>query len=158
MTSNDATSIRDLLKERGLRYSKPREAILRLFEEKPRHLSAEGVYLLLQGQGEKLSLSTVYLNLGVLTGAGLLREFRGVGGESLYDHNVAPHYHLICGETGEVLDVPSLEVDGVPLARFLKERIEEATGWQVDEPRLELRGRSPNATRRQGADHDRTDK
>lgn len=145
--AGSADEVREVLKRHGLRYSKPREAILAFFGELDRHVSAESLYLALKGRGENISLSTVYLNLSVLTEAGLLREFGGVGGESLYDGNVSPHYHLICKETGDVLDVPPLTVDGVPLGRFLKEKIEQATGWQVDEPQLQLRGVSPGARR-----------
>lgn len=142
--------VRDVLKRHGLRYSKPREAILEFFGEVDRHVSAEGLYLALKQRGENVSLSTVYLNLSVLTEAGLLREFGGVAGESLYDSNVRPHYHLICRESGEVIDVPDLTVEGVPLGRFLKRKIEQATGWQVDEPQLHLRGVSPAGRRGAG--------
>jgi Fur family peroxide stress response transcriptional regulator len=134
------------LKEHGLRYSRPREAILSYLREEHSHLSAEALYLALKQRGEDLSLSTVYLNLGVLSEAGLIREFRGASGESLYDRNVAPHYHLICNITGEVRDVPPLTIDGVPLGRFLKQQVEAATGWTVDEPQLHLRGVSPEAS------------
>lgn len=145
-----AASVRDLLKDHDLRYSRPREAILGYMHEGHSHLSAEALYLALKQRGEDLSLSTVYLNLGVLTEAGLIREFRGANGESLYDRNVMPHYHLICNVTGEVRDVPALEVDGVPLGRYLKEQIEAATGWTVEEPQLHLRGTSPQAVRDDG--------
>lgn len=138
--------VRDLLREHGLRYSRPREAILSYLRKEHSHLSAESLYLALKRRGEDLSLSTVYLNLGVLSEAGLIREFRGASGESLYDRNVSPHYHLICNVTGEVRDVPPLTIDGVPLGRFLKQQIEAATGWTVDEPQLHLRGVSPDAS------------
>jgi hypothetical protein len=50
---------------------RPRELILDFFGEGGRHISAEGLYLALCERGEKISLSTVYLNLGVLKSAGL---------------------------------------------------------------------------------------
>jgi len=133
--------VRDVLRDRGLRYSRPREAILAYMAEAPRHASAEALYQALRDRGEDLSLSTVYLNLGVLVEAGLLREFKGVHGESLYDASVEPHYHLICRETGEVVDVPMPTIDGQALASFLKAYVERVTGWEVDEAHLSLRGR-----------------
>jgi Fur family peroxide stress response transcriptional regulator len=143
--SDRSEGIRDLLRRHGLRYSRPREAIMEIFREGSSHVSAENLHLSLRRRGEDVSLSTVYLNLNVLRDAGLVQEFRGVGGESLYDHNVMPHYHLICRETGQVIDVPAIEVDGVPLGRFLKERVEQETGWTIDEPTFDLRGLSPRA-------------
>lgn len=137
----DAGAVREVLRARGLRYSRPREAILAYMAGGGRHESAESLYQTLRDRGEDLSLSTVYLNLGVLVGAGLLREFVGARGESLYDGNVEPHYHLICGETGEVVDVPAPTIEGRPLGAFLKAYVERVTGWHVDEARLSLRGR-----------------
>jgi Fur family peroxide stress response transcriptional regulator len=143
--SDRSEGIRDLLRRHGLRYSRPREAIMEIFREGSSHVSAENLHHSLRQRGEDVSLSTVYLNLNVLRDAGLVQEFRGVGGESLYDHNVFPHYHLICRETGHVIDIPAIEIDGVPLGRFLKERVEQETGWTIDEPRFDLRGLSPQA-------------
>lgn len=149
----DHRSVRQILRDHGLRYSRPRAAILDYFSERDRHVSAEDLYFALAEKGENVSLSTVYLNLNVLSSSGVLREFQGAEGQKLYDSNVSPHYHLICRETGEVLDVPAPTVRGVPLGRFLKEAIEEATGWEVEEPSVHLRGRSPRA-RQQDGEHE----
>ena len=142
----DPETVREVLKSNGLRYSRPREVILGFLLEEDRHVSAESLYLNLKQRGEDLSLSTVYLNLSALAEAGLVCAFRGASGESLYDSNVSPHYHVVCKETGAILDVPAPIVDGKPIGRFLKEAIEAATGWQVDEPHLSLSGVSPGAT------------
>lgn len=131
---------REVLKDHGLRYSRPREIILGYLLERDRHVSAESLYVDLKGRGEELSLSTVYLNLSTLAEAGLVREYKTPAGQSFYDSNVTPHYHVVCHETGEVMDVPAPEIDGVPLGRYLKEYVEALTGWQVDEPRFSLTG------------------
>ncbi|MFO7544343.1 MAG: Fur family transcriptional regulator [Trueperaceae bacterium] len=140
-----ARDLREVLKQYGLRYSRPREVILGFLLERDRHVSAESLYVDLKGRGDDLSLSTVYLNLSALADAGLVREFKGASGQSMYDSNVTPHYHVVCKETGEILDVPAPIVDGKPLGRFLKDQIEAATGWTVDEPRFSLSGVSPKA-------------
>lgn len=144
----DTDRVRQVLREHGLRYSRPREVILGYLTEEDRHVSAEGLHQALRERGEDLSLSTVYLNLGVLARAGLLREFTGAVGETLYDSNVTPHYHLICSDTGTVVDIPAPDVGGMPLGAFLRAYIERTTGWEVEEPRLTLRGRAPEPLRR----------
>ncbi len=144
-TSADTESLRRVLKDRGLRYSAPRATILQFFLETPRHLSAEDLYLELKDRGDSLSISSIYLNLNVFSEAGLIRTFKGLAGETIYCSQTRPHDHLICQETGEVLDIPQIEVDGVPLGRYLKAKIEMLTGWQVNEPRLEFRVVSPKA-------------
>ena len=131
---------RDLLQQRGLRYSRPRALILAYFRERAKHVTAETLYLELQERGYRFSLSTVYLNLRVLAEAELIREFIGANGEALYDSSVAPHHHLICKRCGAVLDLPVLDLGGEAPARLLQRHAEHASGWQVDAPSLELFG------------------
>ena len=130
---------RALLAEHGLRYSRPREVILGYFREHARHVNAEAVYLALRERGHNFSLSTVYLNLGVLREVGLVREFHGAGGESLYDSNISLHYHLICKSCNRVMDLPREVMAGETPAR-LQLQAEAASGWQLDEPNLNLYG------------------
>ena len=145
-TNAPESDAREVLRSFGLRYSRPRAVIVDFFSEEDRHVSAEDLYLELQGRGQQLSLSTVYLNLNVLADAGVVREFTGAEGQRLYDSNVTPHYHVICKESGEVIDGPAPTVDGVPLGQFLKRTVEAATGWEIDEPQIHLRGRAPSET------------
>jgi Fe2+ or Zn2+ uptake regulation protein len=144
-TSADNESMKQVLKEYGLHYSAPRATILQFFLEAPKHVSAEDLHLMLKDRGSDLSLSSVYLNLNVFSEARLIRTFQGLAGETIYCSQTRPHDHLICRETGEVLDIPEIEVDGVRLGLYLKAKIEEITGWQVDEPQLKIRGVSPKA-------------
>ena len=76
----DIEKTKQLLKRHDLRSSKPRLAILGVFHERPRHITAENLFYELKHRGENLSLSTVYLNLGVLKEAGLVRQLQGANG------------------------------------------------------------------------------
>ncbi len=136
--------LRMMLRAHGLRYSRPREVILSFFGECAVHISAEELYLKLKQRGENLSLSTVYLNLGVLKHVGLVREFNGVGGEALYDSNVGPHHHLICTHCGVILDLPEIVVSETALIKLLKRQAEASSGWRIDEPKLDLQGVCPD--------------
>ena len=136
--------IRSKLKHFGLRYSKPREAILSVFGERDRHISAEGLYQELKDRGEDLSLSTVYLNLSVLSKAGLLREFQGGNGETVFDNNTSPHDHLVCKECGAVTDIPLTYVEDTSVHQKLQANAKRyADGWNIDEPDLILQGVCP---------------
>lgn len=135
---------RTLLKHHGLRYSKPREAILAFFAERDAHVSAESLYLALKQRGERLSLSTVYLNLGALTEAGLIRELDGASNEALYDSNISPHSHLVCKRCSAVMDLPLEALGGASVTQHVKERAEAHSGWRVEEPKLTLLGLCPD--------------
>lgn len=140
-TYND--KLRTTLQAYGLRYSRPRGVILGYFGERAVHVSAEELHHELKCRGENLSLSTVYLNLGVLKHVGLVREISGASGEALYDSNVGPHHHLICTTCGAVSDLPEIVIQNTVVADFLKSQAETLSGWQIDEPRLGFRGVCP---------------
>lgn len=135
---------REVMKRHGLRYSRPREAILAYFQERATHVSAEELHRQLRRRGEALSLSTVYLNLAVLRDAGLVREFPGVNGEALFDSSVTPHHHLVCSCCGAVIDVPDTFDGGLSIAQSFKQQAEATSGWQVSLPSLTLRGLCPS--------------
>lgn len=144
MVKNDNSNhLRDVLSAHGLRYSRPREAVLAYFREEAKHVTAENIYSDLQAAGHRFSLSTVYLNLNALKQAGIIREFRGNGGEALYDSNSSLHYHLICKHCGVVTDLPKGFVTG-ETAQFYKVQIETHSGWHVDEPNLNFYGLCPD--------------
>lgn len=147
MTKQD-DKLREVLQTHGLRYSRPRQTILNFFGERDMHVSAEDLYVELKKRGENLSLSTVYLNLGVLRQAGLVREFSGIGGEALYDSNVGPHHHLICTSCGAVLDVPEIMVDQTKVTELLKIHAQASSGWQVSEPSIDLHGLCPDCQKK----------
>ena len=136
-------NIRSLLAARGLRYSRPRAVILSYFREEPKHINAETLHHSLRSRGNNLSLSTVYLNLSVLKDAGLVREFRGLAGELLYDSNAALHGHLICKHCARVIDLPE-EVSAGETQQQLKQRVETVSGWEVEAPSLNLYGLCPS--------------
>lgn len=139
--------IRQLLQDHGLRYSRPREVILGYFRERDQHISAEALHQSLKARGFDFSLSTIYLNLGVMTEAGLIRELSGVSGEAIYDSNLRPHHHLICKRCGAVIDLPSLEVAGRPLTEVLRAHAAKQTGWTIDEVELDVFGYCPACER-----------
>ncbi len=141
---NNPKDIRQVLQSYGLRYSQPREVIVTYFKEKNRHTNAEQLYQDLKNRGHNLSLSTVYLNLNVLKDAGLVREIRGKSGEAIFDSNLSDHHHLICEQCGSVTDLPILSIQGQTPINMLKSHAEKASGWSINEPNLELKGRCPN--------------
>ena len=142
--NEDGSVLRRELHAHGLRYSRAREAILEVFRRPDcGHLTAEALHGLLRQLGEDISLSTVYLNLAVLRDAGMLTELKGASGQSVFDSNAQPHYHLVCSDTGEIHDLPAIDIDGVPLGQFLQEEIRRRTGWVIEEPAIMLRGRKP---------------
>lgn len=94
-------SLKAELNERGWRLTPQRETILQIFQNLARgnHLSAEDLYDLLQNEGEKISLSTIYRTLKLMARMGILRELELAEGHKHYELNQPypyHHHHLIC--------------------------------------------------------------
>jgi len=69
------------------------------------HPTAEMVFLEVRKTLPKISLGTVYRNLGVLKEQGLIFEIPGPHHTMHYDANLEPHAHFICEECGTIVDV-----------------------------------------------------
>jgi Fur family transcriptional regulator, ferric uptake regulator len=99
------------LRELGCRLTPQREAILAIFQTIPQgdHLSAEELFTVLKGQGEKISLSTVYRTLNLMARIGILRELELAEGHKHYELNKPsePHHHLVCVQCHHTLEFTS---------------------------------------------------
>lgn len=94
------------LRERGLKLTPQRLAIIELLEEGG-HRSAEEIYGKLSHRYPMLSRATVYNTLEVLKQLGEIREIRIKPDASLYDPETELHYHFLCRRCGKVFDLPS---------------------------------------------------
>ncbi|MGI0492037.1 Fur family transcriptional regulator [Alkalinema pantanalense CENA528] len=104
-----ASSLKAELNERGWRMTAQRETILQVFQnlERGKHLSAEDLFHLLKGQGEAISLSTVYRTLKMMARMGILRELELAEGHKHYELNQPHphhHHHLICVRCNKTIE------------------------------------------------------
>ncbi len=101
------------LKEAGLKATAPRRKILHLLEEgTERHLGADEIYRQLKESGEDIGLATVYRVLSQFETAGLVKRHNFESGHSVYelDHG-AHHDHMVCLETGKVIEFVSTDIE-----------------------------------------------
>lgn len=88
-----------------LKYSRQRESIKSYLETHLTHPTAETVYLDIKQEFPNISLGTVYRNLNLLADIGEILRISPGNGPDRYDGNAAPHYHFICTQCGNVLDI-----------------------------------------------------
>ena len=101
----DSDTLKDLLRERGLRVTQPRVAVLSYLASTDRHPTAEEVETAVNAGGPVLSRASVYNVLHSLSRAGLVTGMSVKDGPARYDAHVAPHHHLVCRACGRVEDV-----------------------------------------------------
>lgn len=109
MATYTPSALKAELNERGWRMTPQRKTILETFQKLPggEHLSAEDLCEMLNSRGEKVSLSTVYRNLKMMSRMGILRELELAEGHKRYEINQpAPHHHhhLICVRCNKTIE------------------------------------------------------
>ncbi len=93
------------LRERGLRATRPRVAVLTALTDLGAHRSAEEVRARVAAGGEPLPRSSVYGVLEALVGAGLVMTADAGPGVVLYELGDRWHHHFVCRICQQVTDV-----------------------------------------------------
>ncbi len=69
------------------------------------HPTADELYCIVKQRLPKISLATVYRNLGLLADAGEIKRIELAGRQNRYDGDTSIHYHLRCKKCGAVEDL-----------------------------------------------------
>ena len=122
------------LRKAGLKITLPRLKILEILENASnRHLSAEDIYKDLLDSGEEIGLATVYRVLTQFEAAGLVTRHNFEGGHSVFELDDGEHHdHMVCVETGEVVEFTSEEIER------LQHEIAERHGFELIDHSLVL--------------------
>lgn len=109
----------DWLKAGGLRPTRQRLALAALLvgDGENRHVTAESLYALTLGTGERVSLATVYNTLRAFCDAGLMNEVVVDGSKSYFDTRVDDHPHFYWEDSHSLTDAPAEELSIASLPR-----------------------------------------
>lgn len=110
--TTEAARATDWLARGGLRPTRQRLALARLLvgDGQDRHVTAESLFALTGGAGEKVSLATVYNTLRAFCEAGLVNEVVVDGARSYFDTRIENHPHFYWEESHALTDAPAEEV------------------------------------------------
>ena len=106
----------DQLRTAGLRPTRQRLALAKLlFENGPRHMTAEALHGEALGASIRVSLATVYNTLHQFTDAGLLREIVVDTTRSYFDTTTHEHGHFFHEASGQLIDIEDqIELSHMP--------------------------------------------
>jgi Fe2+ or Zn2+ uptake regulation protein len=126
-----------LLREAGLRVTRPRLAVLTAVRGHP-HADTESIIGYVRDALGAVSHQTVYDVLHALTGAGLVRRFHPRGSVARYEARVGDnHHHAVCRSCGAVTDV-DCAVGETPCLTAA-----DRSGYEIDEAEVIYWGRCP---------------
>ena len=111
--------------------TRQRRLILEELRKLKCHPSADYLFGIVRRHMPNISLGTVYRNLDVLVNTGLALKLDLAGGQSRYDGDVSPHYHIRCRACGSVDDLAVEAVAGVSNPRVLA-TVYRVTGWKME--------------------------
>jgi len=135
LTTADATV---LLKERGVRVTAQRVAVLRAVAEAP-HRTTDQIDSAVRAELGAISRQAVYDVLAALTEANVVRRIQPAGSPARYEDRVGDnHHHLICRACGRTIDV-DCAVGEVPCLTAADD-----AGYEVDEAEVIYWGRCPD--------------
>ena len=79
-----------------LRMTNQREIILRELQKSKQHLTADELYDIVRKVMPRISLATVYRNLEILSGAGVIGKLEMSGRQKRFDFDPSDHDHIYC--------------------------------------------------------------
>jgi Fur family ferric uptake transcriptional regulator len=115
------------LKKVGLKVTLPRIKILQILENNvARHMTAEDIYQSLRDADEDVGIATVYRVLTQFEAAGLIERHNFDSGPAVYELDRGEHHdHMVCTETGKVIEFHNHDIED------LQKAIAEKNGYEL---------------------------
>lgn len=109
------TQFADYLRKKKYRATQERSRVLDKIAELDRHFSADELYMVMNGNGDRVSRATIYSTLELLTQCGILMKHRFQGESAHYElaARMPNHDHLICTECGRVVEFRDESIDAI---------------------------------------------
>ncbi len=128
--------LKDVLKEKGLRYTKQREVILLEFLKSKSHISAQELYKRISKKHTNIGFATVYRTLKVLTESGFAEGKSFGDGKSRFEpsEKKSHHDHFICEKCGKIIEFCNTELEK------LKEDIAKHFDFKISRHDLHIYG------------------
>ena len=120
------------LRKVGLKVTLPRLRILEVLEtNKEKHMTADDIYRYLVESGQDIGLATVYRVLNQFNAAGLIEKHNFEGGQAHFEIDAGAHHdHMVCVETGRVVEFVSEEIEE------LQKKIADTHGYEIEDHSL----------------------
>jgi len=130
------TDYEAILRDAGLRITKPRRIILEILHRTEGHPDASAIFEQAAAMDSRISLATVYRTMKTLEESGAIQRHAFGHGPARFEQAMVGHHdHLIDLDTGEVVEFTSARIEAI------QAEIAARLGYEIVHHRLELYGR-----------------
>jgi Fur family ferric uptake transcriptional regulator len=131
---------------KGLKATKQREEILRIFLNSSGHKNLGQIYAQVAKVNPKIGYTTVYRTLKLFTRLGLAAQRKWADGETQYEptEGKSHHDHLICLECGRIIEFEDEALE------TLQNGIAQRYRFKIFHHRMELYGRCADCRSKKG--------
>ncbi|MFK7901869.1 MAG: Fur family transcriptional regulator [Nitratireductor sp.] len=134
--SNRHIDYESILRDAGIRVTKPRKVILQILTKASDHPDAMEIFTRAVKIDAGISLATVYRTMKMLEDLGAVHRHSFQGGPARFENADSEHHdHLIDLDTGRVIEFHSERIEQ------LQQQIADELGYDIEHHRLELYGR-----------------
>lgn len=104
---------REYLRDRGLKYTPERQALMREVLRNDSHFEAEQLLINLRESGGKVAKATVYRTLPLLVNCGIVRQVQFGDKLTRYEHTFGQdhHDHMVCRRCRRIVEFDSTDVE-----------------------------------------------
>ncbi|MDI6753610.1 MAG: Fur family transcriptional regulator [Thermodesulfobacteriota bacterium] len=136
MEKTSGLPFQQLLKERGLKSTRQRDEIARVFMESADHLSVDELCQRVRQKNPRIGYATVYRTLKLLAQSGWASARQFGQRTARFEHRTEGehHDHLICLICGKIVEFASGRIEE------LQSRIAQKKGFRIFDHKLELYG------------------
>ena len=126
----------EYLSGRGLRLTRQREQIVKVFLAQKEHVSAEELYLLVKKKSPEIGYTTVYRTLKLLAEADLAHARNFQNGYARFEpaHHVDHHDHLICRKCGNITEFVNEHIEA------MQKEVARKHGFRITDHTLDIYG------------------
>jgi Fur family peroxide stress response transcriptional regulator len=133
-----SSDIQSKLKDRGLKVTPQRMAVLEAIYELNNHPTAENIVDYIRKKHPGIAVGTVYKVLDVLVENQLIRKVKTERDVMRYDGILEHHHHLYCSECDLIEDYVDKELDELLKEYFGKKSF---PGFHIDNIVLQIKGK-----------------
>lgn len=134
-------NIQEILKEKDLKVTPQRVAVLEAIYKLRSHPTAEQIIDFIRKKHPNIATGTVYKTLDTFVKQGVVKKILTEGEVMRYDGIMQHHHHLHSEDSDEIQDYVNEELDEILKAYFEKNAIE---GYEINKITLHISGKTIN--------------